>query len=148
MFLVAQCDAPVQCLPTSQVSYVTIWAARVGLSDTSPPRFTREPTGFMPTRGVSADGERPITFAAEDRGGGIATVGFVVDGQLTQELSSQPVPSTCRRPYVTSTPCPLVLERTLAFDTTQISNDALDPSGADRRRWKSNAICTDRAGGP
>ena len=111
-----------RCQPTSETSYVTIWAARIGVSDVSPPRFTREPKGFVSTSGVSLDGERPITFAAEDRGGGMATVGFVIDGQLTQEQPSQPVPSACRRPYVTSTPCPLVLDRTLGFDTTQISN--------------------------
>ncbi len=121
VFLVTQCDGAA-CAPTGEGSHVTIWAARVGLSDPSAPRFTREPVGLVTSTGTTVDGERPVTFAAEDRGGGIASVGFVVDGQMLQERPSQSGPSTCTRPFRTPAPCPLTLERTMTLDTTVISN--------------------------
>ena len=53
----------------------------------SAPRFTREPTGVLLDQRRSVAGERPVSFAADDRGGGIATVVFVVDGQLLRRAT-------------------------------------------------------------
>ena len=150
VFLVNQCDGT-ECAPTGEWSHVTIWAARVGLSDPSAPRFTREPTGLRPDQRCAAvDGERPVTFAAEDRGGGIATVGFVVDGQIDAGATEPTGPERLARVrFVTPAPCPLVLERTMAFDTTQISNGStLGPGGADRRRGQPDAVGAGRRRGP
>ena len=99
VFLVNQCDGT-ECAPTGEWSHVTIWAARFGLSDPSAPRFTRDPIGFVTNDGASVEGERPVTFAAEDRGGGIASVGFVVDGQIdaraTEPTGSEFLPASVR----------------------------------------------------
>jgi hypothetical protein len=120
LFLVAQCMGLLECLPAH--SSVTIWAAQVGLSDLSAPRFTQEPSGALVDAKTVIEGERALTFAAEDRGGGIASVAFVVDGQALRQDNAQVPPATCRRPYTYAVPCPLRLERTMRLDTTGIAN--------------------------
>ena len=111
----AQCDVGA-CVGgvylTSDTSYVTIWAARVGLSDLSHAEVHAGADRALCRPAVPVlDGERPHDFRREDRGGGIAIVGFVVDGQMLQERPSQLVPSDVQASVRTrSMPCPLRLD--------------------------------------
>jgi hypothetical protein len=61
-----------------------------------------------------------LTTTFADVGGGVASTGLVVDGQILDET---PVPTaTCRIPYRTRVPCPLTFVSRLQFDPAEVSD--------------------------
>jgi hypothetical protein len=92
----------------------------MSLSDAVPPAFTAPPSGGLLASVV--DGRRAAVFAAEDRGGGVATVSLMVDGVLVGEQIADPNANDCRTPYTAPVPCPLVTKGSIEFDTTSIAN--------------------------
>jgi hypothetical protein len=101
---------------------VTIWSSRIGLADSLAPVFTNPPTGTFlqtprPQRGVQV-----VKFAATDRGGGIQTMGLLVDGEPRAVQPVDRPDQACRTPYLAVVPCPLAVEPTLAVDTREIPN--------------------------
>jgi hypothetical protein len=94
----------------------------VTLDDPYAPRFSRAPSGALTVAGAVTEGEAAVSFAGDDLGSGIASMGFMVDGHLIDVVSTQSMLTTCARPYVTTVPCPLAIDHTMTLDTTQISN--------------------------
>ena len=116
-----QCDSATVCGPTDPAS-VTVWASRIGLADPYPPAFSSAPSGPLVAGGGAVEGERSVMFRAEDRGGGIASVAFVVDGAKLEEQAADRTAKSCARPYTSTVPCPLAVEKIVTFDTNQIAN--------------------------
>lgn len=116
-------DGGTSCPPVgAPTPRITVHAARVTLSDPHEPAFAVPPAGDLLVSQIPLEGMRTAFFAAEDRGGGLASVGIMVDGRLTGEQPVDPRSKDCRRPYTTPVPCPLSAQGTIRFDTTQIAN--------------------------
>jgi hypothetical protein len=112
---------PPECLPVApEYPNVRLHASQMSLSDAFPPAFTAPPSGGLLASVV--DGRRAVAFAAEDRGGGVATVSLMVDGVLVGEQTADPNANDCRMPYTAPVPCPLVTKGSIEFDTTSIAN--------------------------
>jgi hypothetical protein len=111
---------PVAVFPDNGV--VRIWSARIGLSDTLAPAITSGLSGPLINDASRASGVQVVSFAATDRGGGLQTMGLLVDGV---PKAVQPIDAgnqSCRPPYVALVPCPLSSQPTLAVDTREIAN--------------------------
>src|SRR5262245_28305345 len=59
---------------------IRIWSTRIGLADTLAPAITAGPSGSLIDDASRASGTEVVTFAATDRGGGLQTMGLLVDG--------------------------------------------------------------------
>ena len=68
------------------------------------------------------EGERWVEFSASDRGGGIASVGLLVDGHVAVERPAEPGDTRCRTPYIVRVPCPMTATVTVHFDTAALAN--------------------------
>jgi hypothetical protein len=116
-----QCAAAASCQPTTVTPIaVRVTRAEISLTDNSPPTITVAPSSpmFAATGPVSTVQALTTTFA--DVGGGVASTGLVVDGQI---LSEAPVTTaTCRTPYRTRVPCPLMFGSSLQFDPASVSD--------------------------
>jgi hypothetical protein len=102
----------------------SLYQSRIGLDDPRPPVLTSSPTGSLLDPSVPLEGEKQVTVAATDAGGGLAKVGVVVDGALRAEQSFDAALVKCREPYLAPVPCPTADETTFSFDTAGVPNGA------------------------
>jgi hypothetical protein len=123
-FLSCRTDGVSNCDGTGERGYFAIYSARVGLNDLYAPRFQGNPSGSLVEPGVLLEGEKTISFAARDRGGGIEKVGVVVDEQPRLTRAADANATRCRRPFTALKPCPPASDNTLVFDTAQLANGA------------------------
>jgi hypothetical protein len=101
---------------------IRVWSARIGLADAIAPTIAATPSGSLIDSAAHASGIQTVKFAASDRGGGLQTMGLLVDGE---PRAIQPIDAgnaSCRPPYVALVPCPLSSQPTLAVDTREIAN--------------------------
>jgi hypothetical protein len=101
---------------------IRIWSARIGLLDAIAPTITAAPSGSLLDSAARASGIEVIRFGATDRGGGLQTIGLLVDGEPRAVQLIDPGNVSCRPPYVALVPCPLSSQPTLAIDTREIAN--------------------------
>lgn len=124
---VVRLDFRVFCRPTPEVpcaanapgeaASVRVTAANIILRDLSLP-LVSAPTGSLVSGPQPMTGVREVTASAADRGGGVASFGLEVDGQVVGE---QPVAATnCREPYRFPMPCPGTATATLAFNAASV----------------------------
>lgn len=115
-------DGGTHCDSSRDTGDFTIYSARVALEDLYRPEFSAAPSGSLLTTGVTLDGEKTISIAASDRGGGIEKLGIAVDGLLRQAQLADASSVRCRRPFSALRPCSPKAEATLVFDTAQLAN--------------------------
>jgi hypothetical protein len=101
---------------------IRIWSARIGLADSIPPTITSGPSGSLIDNATRATGVQVVRFAAIDRGGGLQTMGLLVDGEPRAVQPIDPGNASCRPPYTALVPCPLSTQPTLAVDAREIAN--------------------------
>jgi hypothetical protein len=101
---------------------IRIWSTRIGLADTIPPQITAGPSGSLIDTAAHASGVQIARFTATDRGGGLQTMGLLVDGVPRAVQPIDAGNASCRPPYVALVPCPLSSQPTLAVDTREIAN--------------------------
>jgi hypothetical protein len=99
-----------------------IFGARVGLLDQVSPELEPQLDGTLIDATSPQEGVRSLSFAATDRGGGIAAVGLIADGRTVLDRPPDPGDARCRQPYVSRVPCPLSTSVTLTFDTAALVN--------------------------
>jgi hypothetical protein len=120
-------QAYVQCVPDCQnvsgnAASEAISRVDIALSDTNAPTVSSGPTSPMFTAGGAVSGVQSIAVGFKDLGGGIASTGIDVDGQVVSEV---PVPnSACRAPYRRLVPCPLKVSTTLQFNPASVPDGA------------------------
>ena len=124
LLLLEQCDSSVAgCDPTEELAEVIVMASLgIGLRDNDAPTFPSPPTGSLLEQGGVLDGERSVRVRGQDVGGGLARIALVVDGDDRYEQSVNAADASCRTPYTTPVPCPLVVDSTLVFDTGTLPN--------------------------
>jgi hypothetical protein len=120
LIYVVSCDTASTCEPVTPDARVTVWSSRVGLTDLLAPTFSVAPSGSLLQS--PAEGDRLVTFHAEDHGSGIASVALSVDGHLLEDQPADPAWPTCSPPYHVTVPCPRAIDRTLILDTTRFPN--------------------------
>ena len=99
-----------------------VYRARLGLIDQAAPELTTPLKGTLLDPGTLHEGERWVEFSASDRGGGIASVGLLVDGHVAVERPAEPGDTRCRTPYIVRVPCPMTATVTVHFDTAALAN--------------------------
>jgi hypothetical protein len=102
----------------------SMYQSRFGLDDPRPPVLTSSPTGSLLDASVPLEGDKQVTVAATDAGGGLAKVGVVVDGALRAEQPFDAALVKCREPYAAPVPCPTTGATTFSFDTSSVPNGA------------------------
>ena len=107
LFALMECVAQGSCPPLASTWQLRICAARIGLTDTRSPVLTRAATGSLLDTSAPIEGERSMSFAARDEGGGIARVGISVDGRPAISRSLGNTNLRCVAPYTVTVPCPL-----------------------------------------
>ena len=100
---------------------VRIWASRIGLKDTVDPEFTAPPTGSL-FSGQPVSDIQYVTFKATDKGGGIKSIGLLVDGVPHGDRLVDPASATCKVPYTKVVPCSLAIQPTMVVDTRELPN--------------------------
>jgi hypothetical protein len=100
-----------------------IHGARVGLQDDLAP-VVSAPEGVMFHEVAPREGTKSFTVAATDAGGGIASVGLMVDGNVVVERAVNTADPACRPPYSRAVPCPLSAIVELTADTASFPNGA------------------------
>ncbi len=108
--------------PFPDSGVVQIISSRIGLADIVPPTFAQPPAGTLLEPRSSISGTQVVRFAATDRGGGLQTMGLLVDGEPRAVQPIDAGNASCRAPYVALVPCPLSSQPTLAVDTREIAN--------------------------
>jgi hypothetical protein len=106
------CDTPAE---------FRIYESRVGLLDETAPVLDN-PDGTLVDPTQTLSGIRALQFSANDHGGGIATVGLIVDGDERATQPADPLNLRCRTPYTSLVPCPLSVKATIALDTASLSD--------------------------
>ena len=101
---------------------IRVWSTRIGLADVIAPKFAAGLSGSLVDSAAHANGVQVVTFAATDRGGGLQTMGLLVDGVLKAVRPIDAGNASCRPPYVALVPCPLSSQPMLAVDTREIAN--------------------------
>ena len=99
-----------------------IYGARLGLLDQVSPEIGPAITGSLLDADRAQEGERQVSFTATDRGGGIASVGVLVDGQVLVERPPDPGDPRCRQPYISRVPCPQSTSVSVPVDTAALAN--------------------------
>jgi hypothetical protein len=89
------------------------------LEDTKPPQVVSA-SGSLLATGAPQRGERRLTLALRDAGGGLRETRLEVDGQGFSEEPITDARGTCRTPFVAPVPCPLSATAELALDTTRL----------------------------
>ena len=119
-----QCEVPVDEVCVTGAIEHNVWAAMYGatvtLSDPTPPTLDM-PTGVLWGPGAADgyhQGSEALTVAAQDVGGGVASIVLAVDGQQAQTYQA-----SCD--YTQTQPCPLSSgPQTLTLPTTQLTDGA------------------------
>jgi len=93
-----------------------IYRAVTGLSDESPP-VVDTAIGTLTAGAAPLGGQKSVVVSATDSGGGISTIGLLVDDQVVIERPIDPVNALCRVPYTAVSPCPLATRTELALET-------------------------------
>jgi len=106
---------------TAPISRFSIFGAVVSLNDDSPP-IVDLPTGALTTSEHPLSGDVGARITAKDSGGGIASVGLLVDDQIVVERPVNAADANCRRPYTLALPCPTAIDTAILVDTTRISD--------------------------
>jgi hypothetical protein len=116
-------SVPQVCPPVAapNQAYVSVHSSRVSVQDSTPPAFVSAPSGAL-FDSAPIEGSRVVTFAAEDRGGGLATASVIVDGRIVGEQPADPNAADCHQPYLAPVPCPLTAIGSIELDTTSIAN--------------------------
>ena len=116
------CQAPTEeeCVTgaTQHAVWATMYGATVTLSDPTPPTLST-PSGALWGPGVAGGfhkGTESVTVAAQDAGGGVASITLSVDGQPTETYTA-PCNFTFAQPCPSSTGT-----QTLTLPTTQLSD--------------------------
>ena len=107
--------------PCQSSARFKIFGVRIGLLDERAPEVT-DVSGTLTGAGPPLEGPKTLSFAASDRGGGISTVGVLVDGV---ERATRPagVPAhECRPPYTSRVPCPLGTTAAVSLDTASLDD--------------------------
>ena len=102
---------------------------RSDFADLSPPTIADGPEGSLVSSSEAVEGERTVSLTARDEGGGLTSVGVLVDGVPAVERPADPTSSSCRTPYLVRVPCPLATSVTLRVQTSLTGRLQL-PSGA------------------
>jgi hypothetical protein len=100
---------------------VRVWSPRVGLRDTLDPEFTAAPSGSLLSSQPVSDIQY-VTFKATDKGGGIKSMGLLVDGVPHGDRLVDPASTACKEPYTKVVPCALSVEPTMVVDTRELAN--------------------------
>ena len=101
--------------------YVRMWSSRIGLKDTLDPEFIAPATGSL-FAGQPVSEIQYVTFKATDKGGGIKSMGLLVDGVPHGDRLVDPASATCKEPYTKVVPCALSVEPTMVVDTRELAN--------------------------
>ena len=101
------------------ISQFAIYRAVVQLVDESPPTIDA-PSGSLIRPGTPLAGEAAATVVARDAGGGISTIGLLVDDKVVFERPVDAMSATCKVPYTLVVPCPKAAQSELSVDTTLI----------------------------
>jgi hypothetical protein len=123
LYAVMECvGAGPSCPPVASPGRLRIYSAQIGITDLHAPALRRAPTGSLVDTRAPVAGDRSLSIAADDKGGGIARVAVVVDGRRLAERSFDPAAASCATPYTIAVPCPLSGQTTLNVDTAQLPN--------------------------
>jgi hypothetical protein len=105
---------------TATEGLAAIDSIELTLGDHTPPVFVDAPHGDLLV-GEPISGTRSVTFGVSDKGGGVADVALLVDGQEVQRSVADSNDGACVRPYVHAVPCRLDVTTTLQLDTTSLA---------------------------
>lgn len=100
---------------------VRVWSPRVGIRDMLDPELTAAPTRSL-LSGQPVSEIQYVTFKATDWGGGIKSMGLLVDGVPHGDRLVDPASATCKEPYTKVVPCSLSVEPTVVVDTRELAN--------------------------
>jgi hypothetical protein len=113
---------PAGCATRTPAGEIVIFSARIGLRDLAPPTIAGGLEGSLVSASEPLEGERTLSFTARDEGGGLTSVGALVDGVPAVERPADPTLSSCRTPYLVRVPCPLAASVMLRVQTSAIPN--------------------------
>jgi hypothetical protein len=113
---------PPECPPFAEGGTAKVFLSRIRLADREPPTFDAPPRGSLLDPAAPVKGERAVTVAARDFGGGLARVAILVDGEPIQDQPLEPMSAACREPYTALVPCPTTGRATLLMNTTRVPN--------------------------
>lgn len=99
---------------------VKVFQSRVTLRDLYDPVLTAEPTGTLVEDEV-LQGAETLAVSATDRGAGVKSVVFLVDGQPIQSPTADSNGGKCVEPFDEPIPCKLTVNATVTIDTTTIA---------------------------
>jgi hypothetical protein len=103
---------------------ISIYAARMSLSDAKAPVLDAEPAGSLVDSSQPLDGVETVSAIAHDAGGGLARATLLVDDVSVEQAAPAAAGPACAEPYAAVVPCPLRSSFTVAFDTGALSNGA------------------------
>ena len=98
------------------------WSSRIGLRGRGRPLLHRPACRHAPVRPMASCGAVRHVQGEWDRGGGIKSMGLLVDGVAFGDRLVDPASATCKEPYAKVVPCALQVEPTMVVDTTQLAN--------------------------
>jgi hypothetical protein len=125
---------------TTSVAQFAIYRATVELLDELPPVIDVT-TGSLIRPGTPIAGGAAATVVARDAGGGVATIGLLVDDKVVVERRVSTTSAKCTAPYTQVVPCPRAVTSELAVDTTLI------PDGPHQARIFGTDAAGNRAAG-
>lgn len=129
---VSEVDARLLCaglnpgLPCDTPAEFRLYRARIALLDAIPP-VVGEVAGDL-DGSAPLQGSHTLRFAASDRGGGIATVGLIVDGVEHSAKPAAPLEQSCRQPYTCAS--------RVRAPSTRPSHWTRRPSPTELTRWR------------
>jgi hypothetical protein len=125
---------------STSVARFEIYRAAVELLDELPPVIDVT-TGSLIRPGTPMAGGAAATVVARDAGGGVATLGLLVDDKVVVERRVSTTTAKCTAPYTQVVPCPRAITSELAVDTTLI------PDGPHQARIFATDAAGNRAAG-
>jgi hypothetical protein len=107
--------------PPPAIPGVQVVRLEILLRDLLPPETVGDPSGSL-LQGVPLSGTVSVGTAYRDRGGGMRSLGLLVDGkpQTDKVISSE----SCRQPSAEAVPCPLAGRLDLELDTATVLDGA------------------------
>ena len=125
LFALMECvaEAPA-CPPVADPGQLRIYAARIGLTDTRSPAFSRAPAGIppchhaLPSRASDRSVSPPATRGAGSRASAFRSMAVAA---VSRSLAEDE-PALCRALHASPCRVPLTADTTLALDTATLSN--------------------------